>query len=193
MNKVILKSALITVAAVIVAALIVFSMWILCSPQTMATSCERTGNYSFAITCAEMRYNRTNDVNDLARCAEDGILSGKDEHIVKYCETLTLHEDFKTLCKEKDEALSGNGYGKYRLSYNGYISGHLAAAQYRTGDIGKAVKTAESGGVQSFSKLVIEIAERKDKPSAQSVIAALEGLEQTEQSENLIIILKKIA
>ena len=85
MNKLILKTALITLATLVLAGLLVFSLWILCAPQTMATSCEKTGNYSFAVTCADLRYKYTKDIKDLARCAEDGIISGKDKHILKYC------------------------------------------------------------------------------------------------------------
>ena len=71
MNKIILKTALITLASLIVASLMVFSLWILCSPQSMASACEKTGNYSFAVTCADLRFKYTKNVDDLARCVED--------------------------------------------------------------------------------------------------------------------------
>lgn len=85
MNKIIFKTALVTLGALVAAAVAVFSLWILISPQTMASYCEKTGNYSFAVTCADLRYKYTKDVKDLARCAQDGIASGKDALIVKYC------------------------------------------------------------------------------------------------------------
>lgn len=189
MNKLILKTALITIAALAVAALAVFSLWILCSPQTMATSCEKTGNYSFAVTCADLRYKYTNNVGDLARCAEDSILSGNDSRIVNYGAKLIDDEKFSQLCTEKDKLLSNTEYGSYTLGYKNYICGHVAAAYYRTGELQRGIDTAEKGGVNAFTKLVLEIAEKQDKEAAQKVLTALEGVENSEQ---LTLILKKI-
>lgn len=193
MNKVVLKTALITIAALAAAALIVFSMWLVISPQTMATSCEKTGNYSFAVTCADLRYKYTGDAGDLARCAEDGILSGKDKHILNYCEKLTLHDDFGKICAAKDEALSGGVYGEHTGEYRAYIFGHLAAAQYRAGDTDKAVSSAKAGGELAYVKPVIEISERADKSAAVKFLSALREEDQTERVKNLIDILEKIA
>lgn len=97
MNKLVIRTALITVAILAFSALAVFSLWILCSPQTMASACERTGNYPFAVTCADLRYKYTKNVGDLARCAEDGILSGKDGLIVRYGGLLIADKDFDSL------------------------------------------------------------------------------------------------
>lgn len=193
MNKVVLKTALITIAALAAAALIVFAMWLVISPQTMATSCEKTGNYSFAVTCADLRYKYTGDISDLARCAEDGILSGKDEHILNYCEKLTTHEEFGKICAVKDEALSGGIYGEHTGEYKAYIFGNLAAAQYRAGDTDKAVASSKAGGELAYLKPVIEISERADKLAAEKFLTALENEEKTERIKNLIDILEKIA
>ena len=174
MNKIILKTALITLASLIVGTLMVFSLWILCSPQSMASACEKTGNYSFAVTCADLRFKYTKNAGDLARCAEDGILSGKDKHIIAYGEKLVSHEKYAELCAKKDEKLSQSQYGKYTLSYNSYIRGHLSSAQYRAGETDKAIQTAVGGGARSFNKLVIEIAEKQDAQTAQKVLKAFE-------------------
>ena len=190
MNKVILRTALITIAAIAVTALAVFSLWILCSPQTMATACEKTGNYSFAVTCADLRYKRTDNVYDLARCAEDGILSGKDGHVIKYCGALSSHAQFGELCDSKDKAFGNDELGKYRQSYKAYICGSLAAAQYRGGDFQSSLTSAKQGGPAAFTKLAIEIAERRDGIAAKSVIGALSEYEQTVQVRNLINLLK---
>lgn len=173
MNKVILKTALVTVASLALAALLVFSLWILISPQTMAASCEKTGNYSFAVTCADLRYKYTKDVSDLARCAQDSISAKNDNLIVKYGEMLVADEGFENLCAEKDKAIADTKYGEYATGYKSYICGNLAAAQYRTDSFDKAFETAKNAG--SFSKLAIEIIERGTKEEAQKVIEALDG------------------
>ena len=179
MNKLILKTALITLATLILAGLLVFSLWILCAPQTMATSCEKTGNYSFAVTCADLRYKYTKDIKDLARCAEDGIISGKDKHILKYCGMLVEEDGFEELCAEKDKELSDSDYGKDTVSYKSYVLGHLAAAQYRGGDLQNAIKTAENGGEQSLTRLVLSIVGKNDKAAAkdENLLTALDGFD----------------
>ena len=189
MNKIVLKTALLTIAALAVAALAVFSLWILCSPQTMAGASERIGNYSFAVTCAALRYKYTKNANDLARCAEDGILSGKDKYVIEYGEKLVSHEKYAELCAKKNEQLSQTKYGELAADYNGYICGHLAAAQYRKGDTAKAVETAQSGGAGAFARLVIAVADKSDKQAAQTVLDALnkDAAQNTENLKNILL------
>ena len=158
MNKVVLKAALITVAALAAAGILIFSLWILIAPQSMATVSEKLGNYNFAVTCADLKYKYSGKTENLARCADDSILSGEDRLIVKYCEKLIDRDDFAKLCNRRDEELSRTAYGIYATKYNTYIIGNLAASQYRSGDLKKAVETAERGDeVRCFRNLVIEI------------------------------------
>lgn len=189
MNKIILKTALITVAALAVIAAAVFSLWLVCSPSTMAGACERTGNYPLAITCADLSYKYSNDIGDLARCAENSVRAGDDRLIALYGEKLIVDESFEELCSEKDKLISGSDYAQYTSAYKTYICGHVAAAEYRSGKLEKAIEAARKGGVHAFTKLVLQIAETNDKSAAESVIFALEELQD---SEKLIEILKKI-
>lgn len=184
MNKIIVRNACIAFAGACLGALIVFSMWILCAPQTMATASEKVGNYSFAVTCADLRFKYTKKTADLARCAEDGILSRKDKHILNYCGKLIARADFDGLCAAKD-AKQTAGYG-----YKSYICGNLAAAQYRGGNLDKAVETASAAGSQSFIKLVIEVVEKGTKPQAEKLKTALLNSNFNDtNSQNLIKIL----
>lgn len=176
MNKVILKTALLTLVTLAFAAALVFSLWLLVSPQTMASSCEKTGNYSFAVTCADLRYKYTKNVDDLARCVQDSILAKNDSLIVKYGEPLVADEGFEGLCARKNELVADTEYGSYAADYKGYICGSLAAAQYRTDSVDKAVATAEKYG--SYTKLVIAIYENKDKDAAGKVLTALDGSDE---------------
>ena len=158
MKNVILKASLITLGALAAAGILIFSLWILIAPQSMATVSEKLGNYNFAVTCANLKYKYSGDTEDLARCAEDSILSGEDKLIIKYCEKLIDKDDFDELCRIRDEELSRTAYGIYATKYNTYIIGNLAAAQYRAGNLEKAVRTADKGDeVRCFRNLVIEI------------------------------------
>ena len=81
------------------------------------------------------------------------------------------HESFDDLCKSVDESIPSTEYGKYATDYKAYVCGNLAAAQYRGGNLDKALKTAESG--KSFVKLVIEIIENGTAEEADKALAAL--------------------
>lgn len=182
MRKVVLKTASITVGALAAAGILIFSLWILISPQSMATVSEKLGNYSFAVTCADLKYKYSGDTGDLARCAEDSILSGNDALIIKYCEPLIAKDNFGEICRKKDAELSRVPIvGIHTLDYNTYILGNLAVAQYRGGDLKKAVATAESGDkVECFTKLVIEIIEHgsaEDRENVQTYPSRLDTIE----------------
>lgn len=199
MNKLIYKTALITLAALAAIAIVVFSLWIVISPQTMAGACEKTGNYSLAVTCADLRYKYTKNTDDLARCAEDSILCGKDKLIIKYGEPLISAKDFPSVCEARDKALEGNKGGEYvgltgkDVNYNSYIKSHLAAAQYRSGDTDKAIETVKTDvSGQSLVKLVIEISEKSDKQAAEKLLNVLKTCEQNELITKLSEILTKI-
>ena len=177
MNRVILKSALITLGALAFAGILIFSLWILISPQTMATTSEKLGNYSFAVTCADLKYKYSGSTEDLARCTEDSILSGNDGLIVKYGEQLIYKEDFNKLCNNKDKELQRTAYGKHAADYNTYIIGNLAVSQYRKGNLEKAVKFAASGGKKEcFVKLVVDIRVHGSEEDIENVLAFTEQL-----------------
>lgn len=160
MKNVIFKSSLITVGILAAAGILIFSLWILIAPQSMATVSEKLGNYNFAVTCADLKYKYSGDTEDLARCAEDSILSGEDKLIVKYCEKLIDRDDFDKLCRQRDEQILRSQYGDLtKKTYKTYILSTLSASQYRRGDLEKAIRTAERSeeGVDCFRKLIIEI------------------------------------
>ncbi len=186
-----MKSALVTVSALIIAGALVFIIWFFGFPQSMATLCEKTGNYSFALTCSARRYSKTNDPEDLARCAENAILSGNDAYVVEYGDKLISDDGFDAVCAKKDEILSAGIYGQYSASYKSYICSNVAAAYYRIGDADKAVSAAlNSGSAQGFVKLVSAIADSSDAQGAQKALSALEGMTAPDAEIQLIEILK---
>ena len=157
MKKILTKAALITIAALIGAGILIFSLWILIFPKSMASFSEELGNYKFAVTCANLKYKYSGSTEDLARCAEDSILSGKDKLVIEYCGQLKEKDDFEALCIQRNEELKKTQFGQHTTGYKTYILGNLAVAQYRAGDLKEAVNTAELGEKECFTKLVIEI------------------------------------
>lgn len=160
MKKIILKASLITIDVLILVGVLIFGLWILISPDTMATVSEELGNYKFAITCANLNYKYTDDSADLARCAEDSILSGDDEVIVEYCDRFVKISDFDAVCERRNSELAKTKYGKYITDYRSFILSNLSVSKYRCGDLEGAVKSAELGQSQCFFKLVLEIVQK---------------------------------
>ncbi|MDE6613327.1 MAG: hypothetical protein K2K28_02105 [Clostridia bacterium] len=165
-TKLILISASITVAALALAALLVFSLWILCAPQTMATSCEKTGNYSFAVTCADLRYKYTKDAYDLSRCVDDSILSGNDKLVVKYGEKLIADKQFQAVCIRKAE--------ETKVDYKSFVCANVAYSHYNRGSLQKAIEYAEFPQTEAgFIKLTVAVAESGSAEDKQKLKAEL--------------------
>ena len=176
-QKIILISALEGLAALALAALLVFSLWILCSPQSMATASEKAGNYSFAVTCADLKYKYTKDADDLARCVQDSILSGNDKNVVKYGEKFIGNEKFEEVCESRGE------------NFKVYVCGNIAASQYNRGSLEKAISTCEKGGAASFMKLTVAVAEKGSAEDKQTLKTALERQPENQIIKNLLEIL----
>lgn len=176
MNKVIFKTALKTLLAVLIALVAAAAILCLGFPQNVADICEKTGSYSAATVFASLRYTYTGDVNDLARCAEDSILSGNSVNIRKYCGKLVAEEEFATVCEEKDGAAVG--------FYRQYIYGNYAVALYNGGEKALAVETAEAAlnGVSGFPEgnaygsLAMAIVEARDAETANTVLEKIRNL-----------------
>lgn len=187
MKKVVLKAALVTLGALAAIGILVFSLWILISPQSMATLSEKLGNYSFAVTCADLKYKYSDDTDDLARCAEDSILSGEDKLIVKYCEQLIGKEDFEGVCQNKNISLAGTAFGVYAIDYESYVLGNLAWAQYRQGDLEKAVATCERGEYYScFNRLIYAVVASGSDEDLQTLKTAPQNLGAQEYIKSML-------
>lgn len=198
MRSLIIKSALITLSAILAATLVVFSLWILISPQSMATLSEKTGNYSFAVTCASLRYKYTNDSLDLSRCAEDSIFAQNNKDIIKYCSKLINDKNYSAVCTKKDEQIGVSLGGQYiaiadlKANYNSYILGHLAAAYYQTGDTTSAISTAQKDtSGQSYIKLVRLIVEKNDATAKEILLKKLNSVESNQLIVSLIKLLNQ--
>ncbi len=181
MKNIVLKAGLITLAALAGVGILVFSLWILISPQSMATVSEKIGNYGFAVTCADLKYKYSGDSYDLARCVEDSIAysAGSDDKtdgdklIIKYGEQLIDKADFDAVCRSRDEDISSNWIAGENVipNYHSYIIGNLSAAQYRsTGNLDKAIATANRGKkIEYFTRLVDAVIKSNNKQDIEKI------------------------
>lgn len=117
--------------------MIVFAILSLGFPGTLCGWCEQLGNYGFAVRYASLYYSYTCDVADLARCAEDSILSENDGDITEYCAKLVDDEEFESYCALRDEEINGSIAGDddfqdITFSYRQYsmagLRAHITAA-----------------------------------------------------------------
>lgn len=190
MNRAIVKAAVTTVLALIVAGLVAIAVLNYGFPQHMATACERLGSYGEAAKYASRRYEKTGDLNDLVRVVEDSIYADRSDFIIEYGEELIASESFGEICAERDEDYKNTGYGVYTASYKQYISGNVAAAYYAVGETDKAVELAfGANGSDSFANhnalmsLSILVADSGDREAAQKIVAKLAEISPATEEE----------
>ena len=103
MKKVILKTASITLAAVIVAALIGYGVFALFFPYNLASFYRGAANYDLALKYSERGYlkSKNHDLNDLLIVVYDAIDAKNNEKIEKYAAKALLCSDLYDLRDEK--------------------------------------------------------------------------------------------
>jgi hypothetical protein len=183
-EKIIVKTAVKTVLIIFILLAIVFAVFNFAFPQHMATACERLGNYSLAVKYTSLRYTYTRDVDDLSRCVDDCILSGKDEYIADFGEQMLKQDTFDEVV-----AKNGNGYPG-SVDYNQYLSGKVAASKYAVGDFDGGLEVAfAANGYTSFANgnplmvMSIRIIYEKDKSGATRMAEELQKVTPSDDVE----------
>lgn len=195
MNNVISKTALKTLLAVIIAAVLAFAVASLIFPQHLATAFERTGNYSFATGYASLAYKYNDTTPNLARCVDDSILAGRDAKIVKFGEWLVAVDDFDEYCASRNQAAyeqAEDGVDFSTYDYRQIVYGNLARAKYSRGDKQGAFDTAVQGmtGVAGFpinnslAALALRVYEAKDSEYMQKLSQALQSISPADGAES---------
>ena len=195
MFKIIVKTALKVLLALLILAVIAFAAVSLAAPKTMAEFFEKQGNYSFAKGYMSLQYTYSGNVDDLAHFVQDCIQAEDDNSTSKMGEKLVVHDGFKELCERETERLG--------VDYRHYICGKIACAKYRLGDKDGAIKFAkdkdyivENG---EFSKnnalvqLMVEVTKANDKDGAQQLKSAIGKIECSgEYRSDILAALEKV-
>ena len=147
-DKVILRAALSTLAAI----LILFAFMILSLtyifPSTMMGITYDLGMDGASITCAKRAYARADEVYYIGFATEVAILADDFEEIDECGSKLIKNERFAAYCEEKNGELGSEING----SYGQYVYGQVSIAKYRLGKTTAAVETAFEGVGSSFPK-----------------------------------------
>lgn len=194
MEKIVVKTAVKTVLAILAVLVVVFAIFNFAFPQHMATFMESIGNYSLAVKYSSLRYSYTGDSMDLSRCFENSVSLGNDDYIIEYGEELVAKEDFSSVCelKEKEFYELDDKYFNEDVvyDYNQRVKGKLAVAYYHNGEDERAINYAfAANGTESFISgnalitLYLEIRSENDSEAAGMMLEVLSKVSPTDEKE----------
>ena len=177
-DKVILKAALSTLAAIaILCVLLVLTMCFL-FPQTMMEVTYGWGMNEASIYFASVSYNRSGEAHYAAFATEAAIGANYDSATEYYGELLLADDGFAAYAQRRDDALPEDA----TMTYCQYIQGQVCVAKYDQGKKTEAVDLAFEYVGQAFPKgnpaalvyLTALIAE--DSATADQAYAKMQGL-----------------
>ena len=183
MKRLIVKTAGITLACIIVFCVTAYFAVALISPRTVADAWESVNSYSMCVRYLEKQYNRTGEVGDLAYLCTK--INGKTDASAKEKLSRLLADDgFSAYAENAD------GSGSYMFTTTEYFSGKLALACYYSVGLEDALDSAENSvktfGYTENSAFYCLIIGADDLTAEQlsaigDRIGALEGLSEDEQ------------
>ena len=136
-DKVILKAALSTLAAIAILLSVMAAACFAFFPATVMEISYNVGWTETAVENAERAYKQSGDVSFLAFAFEVSVSNGDDKSTEKYGLKLIAHEDFASYCTAEDENVGAIAGG-----YASYVHGKTYAAMYRNGKTQQAVDLA---------------------------------------------------
>ena len=179
MKKLVLKTAFITLAVTVVLALSVYGILSSFTPALMMRITDALGLEGASGDYAYAEYERSGDVDYLARAFEYAAANGKDKKAEERFALLYAHEGFSALCEKRD-AETGEEIG-----YRAYICGQAACVRYRLADTdekkAEVITFAVSETAHTFPSgnpviaLSVEAARAEDKAFCALLLGSIEG------------------
>ena len=137
LNKLILKTALITLACVLALALLLFGVFSLFVPSVMVSLTDKLGMESACARYSAAVYEKSGAIDDLAVAVERNYGAGRYEAAAEYGTELLQRDDFDSYSAARDADSLG-----LTASYAQYAAGIVSVAQYYSGAADAAVRTA---------------------------------------------------
>ena len=150
-DRVILRSVLTTLLAIIVLFGAMLLVLCLVFPSTMMELTYDLGMDGASVKYAARAYRRTDDVYYAAFATETSILMDDVEKIEENGLTLIQDDEFADYCKIRNDEIALNNEA-VELSYEQYIYGQVTMAQYSQGKKTESVTTAFAGLNGAFPK-----------------------------------------
>lgn len=130
MKKLVVKTSLITLGVTLILLLSVFGVLSLCVPYKMSDFTNAIGLETLSGDYAYQEYERSGDVEYLARSFEIAARHGGARKADERFGLLIAHEKFDELCAKRDEA-AAEDTATPRYRYRDYVYGHGACVKYR--------------------------------------------------------------
>lgn len=146
MKKLVIKTVAITVAAIIVLMAAIYLTFALAFPKTLAKAWKDVGNYSIAAKYYEKQYDKSGDLDDLAKLCV--YLDAKTDGVkaAKYLKLLTENENFNARCESEDHK------GGFKYTAYEYYYGKYAVAEFYANKIDAAITVAKSAVSKGYTE-----------------------------------------
>ena len=145
MQKLVLKTALITLASVLVLALLVYGVLSLFVPSAMVSLTDKLGMDGACARYSVSVYEKTGDIDDLASAVERSYGAERYGDAAEYGVILLEREDFSSYCERRENAMAGQKY-----DYAQFAAGIVSVSLYYDGQTDAAVKVAFDAVGSSF-------------------------------------------
>lgn len=161
MKKLVVKTSFITLGVCLILILSLFGLLSLLVPYAMANFTSNLGLDTLSGDYAYQEYERSGDINYLARSFEIAAERGGARKADERFELLVAHEKFEEYCLSRDGSTDGAQSGSAAYRYEDYVYGQGACVKYRL-----AVTETEKAAVCAFA-----LAHTKDSfPSGNPVV-----------------------
>ncbi len=179
MQKLIVKTALITFVSAIGALLLFALVCMLFFPSAVSDVAYNMGMENISVTFAERAYKNGGDDSALKKLVDRAAQAENYAVMVTYAQ-IFVDDDYFTQAVEIEDSNISQTSG----SYYGYITGNLAVAYYNTGDKESALQTiAKHSGDGKYVKynaaeyLIMEVISKNDKAFASMLADELSSFE----------------
>lgn len=175
MKKLVLKTAGITLAVIIMIAGLIFGAFAIFSPKTLAKFFDGAGNYSLSVIFYEKQYNKTQDISDLYVLSVKLDDEKDAEKTQKYLAEFLSSEGVKDYCANFDNI--GSGIKTYD-----YLNGKYVCALYSVKGITDTIIYLENSvktdynDFNGYSILLGEFSDTLTTEDLSKILTSLNGL-----------------
>ncbi len=175
MKKLVIKTAVITLAVIIALVGLLFGAFCLFSPVTLAKFFDGAGNYSLSVTFYEKQYKKTQDLSDLYVLSVK-LDQGKDaQKTERYLSVFLTTDGVNDYCKKYDD--TNNAFTTYE-----YLNGKYVCALYSVKGIDQALDYLEESvcneynDYNGYSILLGEYSSTLSNQELNKILQSLNGL-----------------
>ena len=137
MKKLILKTALLTLATLICLSAMLYGFFALFFPVKIANLLDGLGREDVAIAYYELEYQKTSEIDDLVNICTRLDARNDSHKAQKYLEALVEHEEFEEFCSKRDKE------NKNPLTSRDFFYGKLFIATKVCDGIDEAIAVGE--------------------------------------------------